>query len=86
MKVDMVDLKWCEFYKAGKRLSLASEFCGMPSQIDVRSQTTGKIVRFVAVQPGDPWYDQDNWDGEQMVYRPTTPVPNVEKLVIYHAY
>ena len=81
-----VDLKLCEFDKPNKTLRLASEYFGMPLTFGVRSHHTGKIVRFVPVNPADPLYDEDHWDGEQQIYRPVGNVPGVDHMVIYHQY
>jgi hypothetical protein len=83
MSVPRVDLKSCEYDKNRKVLKLASESMGMPREFFVRSHHTGKEVRFVAVQPGDPLFDQDGWDGEQCIYRPRGHVPRVDHMVIY---
>ena len=48
-----------------------------PNEFMVRSHHTGKEVRFVRVSVHDVLYDQDLWDGVQMVYRPSGNVPNV---------
>jgi hypothetical protein len=48
-----------------------------PNEFMVRSHRTGKEVRFVRVSMYDVLYDQDMWDGEQMLYRPMGNVPNV---------
>lgn len=82
----MVSTAQCEYKKAGRYLTLPSEVIGMPSEFWVRSHHTGKIVKFVAVQPGDSLFDEDGWDGEQCVYRPTVDVPNVDYMVIYNQY
>jgi hypothetical protein len=82
----VVDLKWCEFDKKRKVLKLASEYFGMPGEFFVRSHHTGKEVRFVAVGPNDVLFDEDGWDGEQCIYRPVGNVPNVDHMVIYHAW
>lgn len=81
-----VNLSLCEYNKKGKYLKLASEYFGMPREFFVKSHHTGKTIRFVPVTPNDPLFDQDQWDGEQQIYRPTMPVPNVGYMVIYHAY
>jgi len=80
----MVSTAQCEYKKAGRYLTLSSEVIGMPSEFWVRSHHTGKIVKFVAVQPGDRLFDEDGWDGTQQIYRPTVPVPNVDYMVIYN--
>lgn len=86
MSIPQVDLKLCEFDKNRKVLKLASEYMGMPREFFVRSHHTGKEVRFVAVGSEDALYDQDQWDGEQQVYRPMGHVPRVDHMVIYHAW
>jgi hypothetical protein len=84
--IPRVDLRLCEFDRNRRVLKLASEYFGMPREFYVRSHHTGKEVRFVAVGPEDVLFDQDQWDGEQQVYRPQGHVPNVDHMVIYHAW
>ena len=81
-----VGLELCEYRKEQKYLALASEYFGMPQEFFVKSHHTGKTVRFSAVRPGDPLWDEDGWDGEQCVYRPSVPVKNVEYMVIYNQW
>ena len=80
----MVSTAQCQYDKARRVLTLPSEAIGMPSEFWVRSHHTGKIVKFVAVQPGDRLFDQDGWDGEQQIYRATVAVTNVDHMVIYN--
>jgi hypothetical protein len=82
----MISTAQCEYKKAGRYLTLPSEVIGMPGEFWVRSHHTGKIVKFVAVQPGDRLFDEDGWDGTQQIYRPTVAVPNVDHMVIYNQY
>ena len=82
----MVSTAQCYYEKKSKALSLPSDVIGMPGEFWVRSHHTGKIVKFVAVQPGDSLFDEDSWDGEQCIYRPTVAVPNVDHMVIYNQY
>ena len=84
--IPTVDLSRCEYDKNRKVLKLASEFIGMPLTFMVRSHHTGKEVRFVPVTPADKLFDQDQWDGEQQIYRPLGNVPGVDHMVIYHAW
>jgi hypothetical protein len=84
--IPTVELKFCEYDKNRKVLKLASEFFGMPREFFVRSHHTNKMVRFTSVGPEDKLFDQDQWDGEQQVYRPVGNVPNVDHMVIYHQY
>lgn len=85
-EIPVVDLARCEFNKERNYLGLASEYIGMPSKFYVVSHYTGKKVLFTAVQPGDPLWDEDGWDGEQCIYRPTAQLPKVEYMVIYNQF
>ena len=84
--IPLISTNHCSFNKEAKRLSLASELCGMPSALDVKSNITGKVVRFVVAQPGSRFFDEDGCDGEQQIYVPETPQRNVTHLVIYHQF
>ena len=84
--IPTVDLKFCEYDKNRKVLKLASEFFGMPKEFYVKSHHTGKIVRFTPVGSEDKLFDQDQWDGEQQIYRPIGNVPNVDHMIIYHQW
>lgn len=86
--IPTVPLKYCEFNKARRVLKLASEFFGMPREFYVESHHTGRLVRFVPVQPGDRLFDEDHWDGEQQIYRPAAGEDrvNVDHMVIYHQF
>lgn len=85
MSLPTVSLEFCEYNKTGRQLVLNSSFIGgMPKEFMVESHHTGKEVRFVVVGPEDRLFDQDQWDGEQQVYRPVGDVKNVDHLVIYN--
>jgi hypothetical protein len=84
--LNVVSLKLCEYDRQRKVLKLASEYMGMPAQFIVRSHHTGKEIRFAVVRAEDPLFDQDGWDGEMCVYRPVGNVPNVDHMIIYHAW
>ena len=83
-----VPLRVCEYDKTRKVLKIASEFFagGFPRKFWVESHYTGQMVQFGVVTDRDPLFDQDQWDGEQMVYRPLTPAPRVDHAVIYHQW
>ncbi len=85
-KIPTVDLNLCEFNKERKVLKLSSEYFGMPQTFWVKSHHTGKVIRFIPVQPGDALFDEDGWDGEQCIYRPVGKVPNVDHMVIYNQW
>lgn len=84
--IPTVDLYRCIHRKEEKYLTLVSEYMGMPLTFNVRSHHTGRVVRFVPVNPADPLYDEDHWDGEQQIYRPVEKLPNVEYMVIYNQW
>lgn len=86
--IPTITLKQCHYDKMNRQLVIASKLFGgkFPSQFMVQSHHTGKEVRFVVVQPTDVLFDQDQWDGEQQVYRPMGDVPRVECAVVYHQY
>lgn len=81
-----VNLSSCEFNKTANRLTLCSELVGMPRELIVHSDYTGKDVMFRAIGPEHPLYDQDQWDGEQQIYRPLSPAGKVKTLIIYNQY
>lgn len=83
-KIPTVTLDRCEYNKDRKVLMLNSKVFGMPHQFFVVSHKTGKEFRFVAVGPEDVLFDQDQWDGEQQVYRPVGHCPTVDHMVIYN--
>lgn len=80
----MVSTSQCHYDKVRKVLRMSSKVIGMPLTFHVRSHHTGKIVRFVPVNPGDCLYDEDQWDGEQQVYRPVYSCLGVDHFVIYN--
>ena len=84
--IPSVDLKFCEYDKTRRVLKLASEYFGMPLTFFVHSHHTGKEVQFVPVTPADVLFDQDQWDGEQQIYRPVGNVPGVDHMVIYNQW
>lgn len=84
--IPTVPLEKCEYDKTRRVLKLASEYIGKPGEFFVKSHHTGKTVRFTAVGEHDVLFDQDQWDGEQQIYRPIGNVPGVEHMVIYNQY
>lgn len=84
--IPTVPLSRCEYNKSRRVLKLASEYFGMPREFFVHSEKTGTDVRFVVVGPEDKLFNQDQWDGEQQVYRPEGNVPTVDYMVIYNQY
>ena len=85
-QIPTVSLELCEYNKKTKVLKLASEYFGMPLTFNVKSHHTGKTVRFVPVNPADPLFDEDHWDGEQQIYRPVERNTKVDYMIIYNQY
>lgn len=86
--IAQLDLKHCSFDRARRAISVPSEAFagGLPNAIRVYSSHTGRTILFRPVQPGNPHFDEDQWDGMQMVYAPVEDLPRVEVLVVYHCY
>ena len=82
----VVDLSLCSYNKATKVLNLKSDYVGMPNELAIRSNHTGKVIRFVVVKEHDVLFDQDGWDGELKKYRPVGVVPGVDHLVIHNFF
>lgn len=88
LDIQTVPLSKCEYDKKRKVLKLASEYVGMPRELFIESGHTGRVVRFVSVGPEDVLFDQDQWDGEQQIYRPADGEfrTRVNHLVIYNQW
>lgn len=80
--IPWVSLRVCEYDSQRRILKMSGEHVGMPRQLMIRSHKTGRDVRFCAVGPHDILYDQDQWDGEQQIYRPMGMVDAVDHLII----
>ena len=81
-----VSLRVFEYLPERKCLTSPSKnFNGrIPISLSVTSHHTEETVQFRPVQPGDPLFCEDGWDGEQQIYRPIRDIKNVEYLVIHH--
>jgi len=57
-----------------------------PQKIYLKSQWTGKTLEFNPLTYDDPKFDQDGWDGEQMIYRAVSSDPKKRELTLslYH--
>jgi len=85
MIVRVISSRLCQYDAKRQVLTLESKHIGMPLTFIVESAKTGKQVRFTPVTPADVLFDQDQWDGEQQVYRPVGNVEGVDHLVIYNS-
>ena len=81
-----VSLRVFEYARERKCLTSPSKNFrgGFPISLSVTSHHTEETVQFSPVQPGDPLFCEDGWDGEQQIYRPIKAIKNVEYLVIHH--
>lgn len=85
-----INLTDCKYSKSRKELNIPEsklpERTGprFPILVDVWSPYTGKIVTFKPIGEDDPKFDQDQWDGEQMIYSPIEDIDNVKYLVIFN--
>lgn len=84
--VPTVPLEKCEYSADTGKLTLASEYCGMPNSLIIKSHHTGRKILFKRISPDHPLYDQDQWDGEQQIYAPVAMGVKVKILVIYNQY
>lgn len=86
--METVSTQVCDFNKNKKFLSIASKFFGgtFPNTFFVESHHTKRTVMFYAVQPGDVLFDEDQWDGEQMIYQPAENLKNIDYMVVYHGW
>lgn len=84
--IPTVSLDKCHFKAHCGKLTLPSECVGIPSQLYIKSHHTGRKVLFKPITPDHPLYDEDQWDGEQMVYEPVVSGTKVKVLVIYNQY
>jgi len=83
-------LKIFEYDKKRKQLKTSSRNTGrIPGQLIVVSHITGVRIHFMPIGVTHPLFDQDQWDGEQMIYEPISRhlhlCPAVETLVIYNS-
>lgn len=57
-----------------------------PWEVQIESASTGRVVRFVPVEPGDTDFDQDQWDGEMCIYKtaPGEEEVRCRRMIVYH--
>jgi len=79
--LNLKDLKW---QKDLNQLTFSWEKF-FPNEVTVYNPKTNKYVLYCRVLPNDARFDQDLWDGEQMIYKTDTATNNAEYLVLYHS-
>ena len=87
-----VPLSTCKYDKQRRILSLDYKDVpirrfsdwGFPASVNIHSEKTGRTVQFYPVGPNDRLYSEDQWDGEQQIYRPNVALDTVDHLVIHN--
>ena len=82
-KAEHLSLLQCKWQKHLNQLSTPWNV-RFPNEVAVYNSKTGKHRIYVRLNETDPRFDQDGWDGEQMVYRTHSPTNSAEYLVLYH--
>lgn len=85
-QVPMIQTSDCEWKRERETLVHAFGDGSFPRQMRVQSAHTGLVVSFVPVQPGDPMFDEDGWDGEQMIYRSADVTTRARYLVLHRGF
>lgn len=80
---EYLSLEKCKWQKHLNQLSTPWNV-RFPNEVAVYNSKTGKHRIYVRLNETDPRFDQDGWDGEQMVYRTHSPTNSAEYLVLYH--
>jgi hypothetical protein len=83
--IPVISLSDCTWFKDRKVLTYPSSSTVRvgTKQFFVKSHTTGREIRFAVINEYDKLFDQDQWDGEQQIYRPTTTCA-VDHLIVYN--
>lgn len=78
-----LSLEECKWQKNLNQLT-APYNSSFPREVTVHNQHTDKLRLYTQINDTDPRFDQDQWDGEQMVYKTHLSTNNAEYLVLYH--
>lgn len=78
-----VMLEQCKWQKNLNQLILPWNK-NFPQQVSVHNPKTDSYRIYGHLTENDPRFDQDGWDGEQMVYKTNAKTNNAEYLVLYH--
>lgn len=80
--IALVSLEKCKWQKHLNQLT-APWRSNFPKEITVHNPKTDIYRLYTHLSDSDPRFDQDQWDGEQMVYKTSDPTNNAEYLVLY---
>ena len=81
--IEKISLEKCKWQKHLNQLSTPWN-SSFPREITVHNPNTDTHRLYFHLRDTDPRFDQDQWDGEQMVYKTHAPTNNAEYLVLYH--
>jgi len=84
-----INTNQCEYIPTRKALQISSSKLGtgvFPYTVNVTSHHTGRVVVFHPISPDHPNFDDDQWDGEQMIYSPKTGTSNTVNVKILTIY
>jgi len=85
-RIDSYSLTDCKWQKKLNQIICPVKSNGkFPAAVNVHSPRTDKTVIYVFLTPNDSRFDQDGWDGEQMVYKTIEQTNNAEYLVLYNS-
>ena len=79
-----LSLKECKWQKHLNQLTTPWN-SSFPREVTIHNQHTDTLRLYTQINDTDPRFDQDQWDGEQMVYKTHLPTNNAEYLVLYHS-
>ena len=79
-----ISLEKCKWQKNLNQLTVPWN-SNFPKEITVHNPKTDTHRLYTQISDTDPRFDQDQWDGEQMVYKTHGPTNNAEYLVLYHS-
>ena len=82
--VALVSLEKCKWQKNLNQLTVPWR-SNFPIEITVHNPKTNTHRLYTRISDTDPRFDQDQWDGEQMVYKTHGLTNNAEYLVLYHS-
>jgi hypothetical protein len=74
----------CKWQKDLNQLTATWELT-FPKEVVVFNPKTSEHRVYLRLDDTDPRFDQDQWDGEQMVYKTKGPTNKAEYLVLYHS-
>ena len=79
-----VSLQKCKWQKHLNQLTIPWN-SSYPREVTVHNPKTDTLRLYSQLKDTDPRFDQDQWDGEQMVYKTHLSTNNAEYLVLYHS-